>query len=96
MLRSGTRFVLVYFHHGGSPFPFNTHNHIRVVAANVTIEEAAVCIDKVVVMFQAKMLENLVHRAGLGTVEFGTLYGFEGAYFFVFASILQRNDKFKV
>lgn len=89
MLRSGTRLVLVYFHHCGCPFPFDAHNHVRVIATNVPVEDAAMCIDKVMVMFQAKMLENLIHWPSFRTIKFGTLYGLVGTNLLVFASILK-------
>ena len=91
MLRSGTRLVLVYFHHCGCPFPFDAHNHVRVIATNVPVEDAAMCIDKVMVMFQAKMLENLIHWPSFRTIKFGTLYGLEGTNLLMFASVLKLS-----
>lgn len=91
MLRSGTRLVFVYFHHCGCPFPFYAHNHVRVIATNVSVENTAVCIDKVMVMFQAKMLENLIHWPSFGTIKFGTLYGLEGTNLLMFASVLKLS-----
>ena len=93
MLRSGTRLVLVYFHHCGCPFPFDAHNHVRVIATNVPVEDAAMCIDKVMVMFQAKMLENLIHWPSFRTIKFGTLYGLVGTNLLVFASILKGKTQ---
>ena len=94
MLRSGTRLVLVYFHHCGCPFPFYAHNHITVIATNVTVEDTAVGIDKVMVMFQAKVLENLIHRPRFRTIKFGTLHWLEGTNLLMFPTVLKVTTNF--
>ena len=89
MLRSGSWFIFVYFHHGRRPLSLNPHNHVRVITANVTVEDIAVSIDKVMVMLKSKMLENLIHWTRFRTVEFRTLHRFIGTNFFMFSSMLK-------
>ena len=37
---------LIQLHHGGSPLSFYSHDHVGVVAADVTVEHGAVSVDK--------------------------------------------------
>ena len=77
------RCILFDFHHGGRPFPLHSHNHVGVVAADITVEDAAVRIDEMVMMFQPEMLEDLVHWTRFVAIEFGALDRLEGANLFM-------------
>ena len=81
------RCILFDFHHGGRPFPLHSHNHVGVVAADITVEDAAVRIDEMVMMFQPEMLEDLVHRPRFVAIEFGALDRFEGANLFMISAM---------
>ena len=67
-----------------------THNHIRIIATNITIKYISMCIYKMMMMFQTKMFENFIHWTSFGTVKFWTLYWFIRTDFFMISSILGR------
>ena len=92
MLSSSSRLVFLNFHHCRSPFPFDAHDHVRVVTAYVPVEDVSVCIDEMVVMFQTKVFEDFVHWSRFRTVEFRALYWFVRANFLVVPSILKSKE----
>ena len=94
MLSSGSGFVFIDFHHSWGPFSFNTHNHIGIIATNITIKNVSMCVYKMMVVFQTKMFENFIHRTSFGTVEFWTLDWFIRTDFFMISSILERKKNF--